>query len=324
MATDQRTSAFDVAVIGAGAAGMMCAAQAGQRGRRVALIEHYRQRSARRSASPAAGAAISRTSRRRPRNISPATPITAAKRSRATPPPTSCALVERHGIRITRKSSASSSAIARPRTSSRMLKAECERGRVTWRVPCAVERVAHDGSGFDVATSQGGIRAASLVVATGGLTVPKIGATPFAYRIAEQFGLAVVAAAAGAGAARLGTRRPRALRRALRRVRRRGGRLRRRPLSREPAVHAPRAVGARDPADLVVLGRQDADRRSTCCRASTRASGSRRGRGATRASPNLLAERLPQARGAGVVCGARSRAADARGRRGAAAHGACD
>ena len=53
--------------------------------------------------------------------------------------------------------------------------------------------VDHTGGAFSVATSQGRAVASSLVVATGGLTVPKIGATPFGYRIAEQFGLAVVA-----------------------------------------------------------------------------------------------------------------------------------
>jgi predicted Rossmann fold flavoprotein len=59
-------------------------------------------------------------------------------------------------------------------------------------MPCAVEGITREGDGFAVATTQGGVRCASLVVATGGLTVPKIGATPFGYRIAEQFGLAVV------------------------------------------------------------------------------------------------------------------------------------
>ncbi|HEX6944968.1 MAG TPA: aminoacetone oxidase family FAD-binding enzyme, partial [Casimicrobiaceae bacterium] len=59
--------------------------------------------------------------------------------------------------------------------------------------PCPVEGVSRLGDAFEVATPQGRIRAASLVIATGGLSVPKIGATPFGYRLAEQFGLGVVA-----------------------------------------------------------------------------------------------------------------------------------
>ena len=73
-----------------------------------------------------------------------------------------------------------------------MLKAECDAGGVQWRMPCAVQAVAHDGDRFAIDTSAGRVRARSLVIATGGLTVPKIGATPFGYRVAEQFGLAVV------------------------------------------------------------------------------------------------------------------------------------
>ena len=73
-----------------------------------------------------------------------------------------------------------------------MLRTECDRGRVAWRMPCEVREVRHDGGRFTVGTAAGPVRAASLVVATGGLTVPKIGATAFGYRIAEQFGLAVV------------------------------------------------------------------------------------------------------------------------------------
>src|SRR4029079_13700048 len=81
----------------------------------------------------------------------------------------------------------------------RMLKTECDRGHVAWWMPCAVDRVLREGDGFVVATTQGRARCSSLVIATGGLTVPKIGATPFGYRIAEQFGLAVVAPAAAPG-----------------------------------------------------------------------------------------------------------------------------
>jgi predicted Rossmann fold flavoprotein len=73
-----------------------------------------------------------------------------------------------------------------------MLVEECRRGQVAWRQPCAVHEVAYEPGRFEVRTAAGTLDAASLVIATGGLTVPKIGATPFAYRIAEQFRLRVV------------------------------------------------------------------------------------------------------------------------------------
>jgi predicted Rossmann fold flavoprotein len=184
-------SAFDVAVIGAGAAGMMCAAQAGQQGRRVALIDHF--------ATIGEKIRISGGGRCNFTNVN-ASPAQYLSRH-----PEYCVealvrytaadfvkLVERHGIPYHEKKLGQLFCDRAAADIIGMLKTECARGRVTWRVPCAVETVKHDGSGFDLATSQGTLRATSLVVATGGLTVPKIGATPFAYRLAEQFGLAVV------------------------------------------------------------------------------------------------------------------------------------
>jgi predicted Rossmann fold flavoprotein len=70
-----------------------------------------------------------------------------------------------------------------------MLKAECEKGGVHWRMPCKVEEVGKEGDSFRIATDTGEILADSVVIATGGLSIPKIGATDFAYRIAKQFGL---------------------------------------------------------------------------------------------------------------------------------------
>ena len=181
---------FDVAVLGAGAAGMMCAAQAGQRGRRVALIDHF--------ATIGEKIRISGGGRCNFTNINaspgqylsrhPAYCVEALARYTAAD---FVKLVERHRIPYHEKKLGQLFCDRSAHDIIGMLKAECERGRVEWRVPCAVQSVAHDGSRFTVAASHGPIRATSLVVATGGLTVPKIGATPFAYRLAEQFGLAV-------------------------------------------------------------------------------------------------------------------------------------
>ncbi|MGZ5817745.1 MAG: NAD(P)/FAD-dependent oxidoreductase, partial [Burkholderiaceae bacterium] len=73
-----------------------------------------------------------------------------------------------------------------------MLKAECDAGNVTWRMPCKVESINKTEDGFHLDTDTGEISAASIVIATGGLSIPKIGATDFAYRIAKQFDLKIV------------------------------------------------------------------------------------------------------------------------------------
>jgi predicted Rossmann fold flavoprotein len=73
-----------------------------------------------------------------------------------------------------------------------MLVAECETGGVHWRRPAAVERIGKAGDRFEVATTAGTETARRLVIATGGLSIPKIGATDFGYRVARQFGLRIV------------------------------------------------------------------------------------------------------------------------------------
>ena len=74
-----------------------------------------------------------------------------------------------------------------------MLRAECDANGVEWQMPCEVGAIEKTGDRFVVKTDQGELRSASLVIATGGLSVPKLGASPFGYKVAEQFGLAIVA-----------------------------------------------------------------------------------------------------------------------------------
>ena len=74
-----------------------------------------------------------------------------------------------------------------------MLLQESDKGNVKRLHGCAVQSIATDGSGFKVQTAQGEVQAGSVVIATGGLSIPQIGATDFGYRIAEQFGLRLVA-----------------------------------------------------------------------------------------------------------------------------------
>lgn len=73
-----------------------------------------------------------------------------------------------------------------------MLRAECEQGQVAWRMPCKVEAIGKEGERFHIETSAGIILTDHVVIATGGLSIPKIGATDFAFRIAKQFGLKLI------------------------------------------------------------------------------------------------------------------------------------
>ena len=188
---NSRIPEHDLAVIGAGAAGMMCAAQAGQRGRSVALIDHVATIGEKVRISGGGRCNFTNVNASPAQYLSQQPAFCADALARFTAADF-VALVERHRIPYHEKKLGQLFCDRSATDIIAMLKSECERGRVTWRVPCAVEGVTHDGSRFTIATSQGAIHAASLVIATGGLTVPKIGATPFAYRLAEQFGIAVV------------------------------------------------------------------------------------------------------------------------------------
>jgi len=186
------TKQYDVAVIGAGAAGMMCAAVAGQRGKSVVLIDH--------GAKLAEKIRISGGGRCNFTNIG-ATPaqylsqnphFSKSALSRYTPQDF-VALVKRYRIGFHEKHKGQLFCDDSAEDIIVMLKAECELGHVDWRMPCAVATVGREGENFRLDTGSGVILARQLVIATGGLSIPKIGATDFAYRIAKQFDLNLVA-----------------------------------------------------------------------------------------------------------------------------------
>ncbi len=183
---------FDVVIVGAGAAGMMCAAVAGRRGRRVLLIEHHHVVGEKIRIS-GGGRCNFTNLHTGPRNFLSRNPDFCRSALARYTPGDFVALVERHGIAWHEKKLGQLFCDRSAQDIVAMLLAECDRAKVEWRMPCAVVSVARDAAAFVVSTSMGVVRAQSLVVASGGLTVPKIGATPFGYRIAEQFGLAVVA-----------------------------------------------------------------------------------------------------------------------------------
>ena len=186
-----RTAPFDVAIIGAGAAGMMCAATAGQRGRRVLLIDHYDKVGEKIRISGGGRCNFTNLHATHADFLSGNPDFCRPALERYTPRDF-VTLVESHGIAWHEKTLGQLFCDRSSLQIIDMLRAECAKGRVEWWQPCAIGDVRHDGDVFRLQTSRSPVAAHSLVIATGGLTVPKIGATPFAYKVAEQFGLAVV------------------------------------------------------------------------------------------------------------------------------------
>jgi len=182
---------FDVVVIGAGAAGMMCAATAGRRGRRVLLVDHYPKLGEKIRIS-GGGRCNFTNLHASPANYLSRNPHFCRSALARYTPRDFVAMVERHGIAWHEKTLGQLFCDESSQQVIAMLKSECDAADVQWRMPCEVRAVAREAAGFRVDTAAGAVACASLVVATGGLTVPKIGATPFGYRLAEQFGLSVV------------------------------------------------------------------------------------------------------------------------------------
>jgi predicted Rossmann fold flavoprotein len=185
------SASFDAIVIGAGAAGMMCAATAGQRGRRVLLVDHATKLGEKIRIS--GGGRCNFTNLHcAPENFLSRNPHFCRSALARYTPRHFIELVERHGIGWHEKKLGQLFCDDSATRIIDMLRAECEAGGVQWRMPCTVESIARGEGGFELATSAGAFAAPSLVIATGGLSIPKIGASPFGYRVAEQFGMAVV------------------------------------------------------------------------------------------------------------------------------------
>ena len=185
---------FDVIIIGAGAAGMLCAAQAGQRGRRVLLIDHAQKIGERIRIS--GGGRCNFTNRSvGPENFLSQNPHFCRSALTQYGVADFIGLVERHGIGYHEKTLGQLFCDDSAQDIIAMLRHECDAGGVKWAQPCSVGSISRrDGAArFELATSQGRFRCASLVIATGGLAAPALGATPFGYQVAEQFGIPVVA-----------------------------------------------------------------------------------------------------------------------------------
>jgi predicted Rossmann fold flavoprotein len=186
---------FDVIIIGAGAAGMMCAATAGQRGRRVLLIDHATKLAEKIRISGGGRCNFTNLHCRPEAFLSKNPHFARSALSRYTQHDF-IKLVERHGIAWHEKTLGQLFCDDSAKQIIQMLKTECDRGGVQWAMPTEVAniRTARGSANIrhEISTSKGAFSAASLVIACGGLSIPKIGATPFGYKVAEQFGIPVV------------------------------------------------------------------------------------------------------------------------------------
>jgi len=182
---------YDVIIIGAGAAGLMCAIEAGKRGRRVWLIDH--------ASKIAEKIRISGGGRCNFTNIN----TSAAQFLSANPhfcksalqqytQHDFIALVRKHKIDFHEKSLGQLFCDVSAQDIIDMLLREVNHAGVQFNMETEVSDIAYSDSGYHLTTSRGRARAASLVIATGGLSIPKIGATKFGYEVASQFGINVL------------------------------------------------------------------------------------------------------------------------------------
>ncbi len=187
---------YDVIILGAGGAGMFCAGQAGQRGRRVALVDHN-ETPGRKILISGGGRCNFTNVRASAANYLSQNPHFAKSALGRYTPADFIALVDSYGIAHHEKTLGQLFCDGPARQIVDMLIAECDKavaagGAVDWHMGAAVREVRHDGANFIVRTERTELSAPSLVVATGGPSIPKLGATGFAYDLARQFGLKVV------------------------------------------------------------------------------------------------------------------------------------
>ncbi|ODP97794.1 NAD(P)/FAD-dependent oxidoreductase [Salinivibrio sp. SS2] len=182
---------YDVIVIGAGAAGLMCAAQAGQRGRRVLVVDHAKK--------PGRKILISGGGRCNFTNYD----VTANNFLCENPHFVKSALaqysqwdfiglVATHGVAYHERDHGQLFCDDSAKDIVNLLLAECDQATISQRYRCEVHDIEQEEAGFRLKLNGEPVRCQSLVVATGGLSMPKLGATPFGYQLAEQFGLTVL------------------------------------------------------------------------------------------------------------------------------------
>ena len=181
---------FDALVLGAGAAGLLCAIEAGKRGRRVAVLEHA-ERVGKKILISGGGRCNFSNILCQPENFISANEHFAKSALARYTPADFIALVEKHRIPYHEKTLGQLFCDRSAQDIIDLLESECRAAEVQIFLQCRIQEV-HRTTEFVVHSESGEFRAPALVVATGGLSIPKMGATPFGYELAQQFGLKIV------------------------------------------------------------------------------------------------------------------------------------
>ena len=183
------THSFDALILGGGAAGLMCAIEAGKRGRRVAVLEHA-DRLGKKILISGGGRCNFTNLHCQPENFLSSNPHFAKSALARYTPADFIALVEKHAIPYHEKTLGQLFCDRSARDVLGMLESECRGAHVTIFLNTKIERIERRND-FIVRAPNAEFTAPALVVATGGLSIPKIGATSFGYDLARQFGLAI-------------------------------------------------------------------------------------------------------------------------------------
>ena len=187
---------YDVIIIGAGAAGLMCAATAGYRGRRVLVVDHA-NKPGKKILMSGGGRCNFTNLNSTPTNFLSDNPhfcISALKRYT---PQDFLELVERHGIEHEEKAAGQLFCKDSAKDILNLLLTECDWAGAEIHMKTSVSAVSEAETGYRLTTSSGEVTCESLVVASGGLSIPTMGATDFGYELARQFGLNILPTRAG-------------------------------------------------------------------------------------------------------------------------------
>jgi predicted Rossmann fold flavoprotein len=182
---------FDAVVIGAGAAGLFCAAVAGQRGLKVLLIDHY-PKIAEKIRISGGGRCNFTNSDVTPVNFISENPHFCKSALARYSSKDFIALVQRHRIAFHEKHKGQLFCDESSEQIIQLLLRECEQGGVTRWQPCSVAALRQTANGFELDTQQGMVQAAQVIIASGGLPILRIGASDFGLRIAQQFDLKII------------------------------------------------------------------------------------------------------------------------------------
>ncbi|MFO7551026.1 MAG: NAD(P)/FAD-dependent oxidoreductase [Haliea sp.] len=188
MATGSAASEYDVIIIGAGAAGLMCAATAGYRGRRVLVLDHANKPGKKILMSGGGRCNFTNLNSTPANFISNNPPYCISALKRYTPQDF-LELVDRHGIEYEEKAPGQLFCRDSAKDILDMLLAECDWAGAEVRLKTIVDHISETSSGYGLGTDSGGLSCESLVIASGGLSIPTMGATGFGYNVARQFGM---------------------------------------------------------------------------------------------------------------------------------------